>query len=176
MPPISPPPGGRRNSRIGSWDVDVGRALVEMKTGSGLFRPASRRSADLAARRDTMNRGLRPCVVCGIPSRGARCPEHAVPRRGWAHERASKQVRLEEVTCWICGEPAKPGDPLTGDHIVPRISGGADVRENMRSAHRSSNSRRGAGEGGYVGIEGNAGRSLTTPPRNPKVSTILFLR
>jgi 5-methylcytosine-specific restriction endonuclease McrA len=54
---------------------------------------------------------------------------------------------------------------LTGDHIVPRIYGGADLRENMRAAHRSCNSRRGAGEGGYVGIEGNPGRSLTPPSR-----------
>jgi Ribbon-helix-helix protein, copG family len=61
-----------------------------------------------------VSRRLRPCLVCGRPSGGARCPEHAVPRRGWAHERASKQVRLEETSCWICGEPAKPGDPLTG--------------------------------------------------------------
>jgi len=27
-------------------------------------------------------------------------------RRGWEHERASKQVRSEEFICWICGEPA----------------------------------------------------------------------
>jgi 5-methylcytosine-specific restriction endonuclease McrA len=95
-----------------------------------------------------MRRSLRPCLVCGRPSGDARCPEDAVPRRGWAHERASRQVRLEETSCWICGEPAKPGDPLTADHIIPRIDGGADVRENMRAAHRSCNSRRGAGVGG----------------------------
>ena len=83
---------------------------------------------------------------------GTKCPEcQAVPRRGWAHERASRQVRLEEWVCWICGEPAKPGDPLTADHIVPRAKGGEDVRENMHAAHRSCNSRRGAGEGaGYA--------------------------
>jgi 5-methylcytosine-specific restriction endonuclease McrA len=115
-----------------------------------------------------MNRRLRPCLVCGKPSGGAHCPEHAMPRRGWAHERASRQVRLEETSCWICGEPAKPGDPLTGDHIVPRINGGQDVRGNMRAAHRSCNSRRGAGVGGPSSIEeiGTAAPDPATPTRD----------
>ena len=117
-----------------------------------------------------MSARLRPCLVCGRPSGGARCPEHAVPRRGWAHERASKQVRLEETSCWICGEPAKPGDPLTGDHIVPRIHGGQDVRGNMRAAHRSCNSRRGAVPPGEGGRATARTPQLTLLPRNATVS------
>lgn len=117
-----------------------------------------------------MRHSLRPCLVCGRPSGGARCLEHAVPRRGWAHQRASKQASVEETSCWICGEPAKPGDPLTGDHIVPRIDGGADVRENMRAAHRSCNSRRGAGHRGE-GARATVGTPHLTPAaQRPKVS------
>jgi HNH endonuclease len=93
----------------------------------------------------------------GLPA----VPSTLYQDRGWAHERASRQVRFEETICWICGEPAKPGDPSAADHIVPRANGGQDVRENMRAAHRSRNSRRGAGGGGYMGIAVNAGRRLT---------------
>ena len=64
-------------------------------------------------------------------SAASRAGAPAVPstpfRGGVGHiERASKQVRVEETSCWICGEPAKPGDPLTEDHIVPRIHGGQE--------------------------------------------------
>jgi 5-methylcytosine-specific restriction enzyme A len=114
-----------------------------------------------------MTRRLRPCLVCGRPSGAARCPGHALPKRGWAHERASKQVRSEEFTCWICGEPARPGDPLTGDHIVPRIAGGQDVRGNMHAAHRSCNSRRGAG--GRVALEKNENTLRTPAAQRSKV-------
>ena len=119
----------------------------------------------LSAARHVSTR-LRPCLVCGTPSRSPRCATHSLPRRGWAHEQASRQVRLEETSCWICGEPAKPGDPLTADHLVPRIHGGPDVRENMRAAHRSCNSRRGAGvRGGWDGIA-----NARHPPPDPATS------
>ncbi len=159
--------------RISSLSGTHSKAPVD--GGQGVARPwyVARSRADVRTRRGggtVMSAPLRPCLVCGRPSGGARCSEHAIPRRGWAHERASRQVRFEELSCWICGQPAKPGDPLTGDHIVPRIHGGQDVRENLRAAHRSCNSRRGAGGGGYIGIEGNAGGRLTPLPRRPKVS------
>ena len=44
----------------------------------------------------------------------------------------------------ICGEPAKPGDPLTADQVVSRAAGGGNTRSNYRAAHRSCNSSRGA--------------------------------
>jgi hypothetical protein len=46
------------------------------------------------------------------------------------------------TTCWICGEPAKPGDPWTADHVEPGNPGSI-----LLPAHRSCNSRRGDGRG-----------------------------
>jgi len=59
-------------------------------------------------------------------------------------KRLARQVLEEERICWLCAYPARPGDPLTADHVVPVVLGGATVRENLRAAHRSCNSRRGA--------------------------------
>jgi 5-methylcytosine-specific restriction enzyme A len=97
----------------------------------------------------------RPCLDCGIPSSGSRCPRHQrdhEQRRGTPaerglgadHRRIREQVLREERVCWLCLEPARPGDPLTADHVVPRAQGGTNTRQNMRAAHRSCNSRRGA--------------------------------
>lgn len=56
----------------------------------------------------------------------------------------AKRVLSEEKTCWICGETARPDDPLTADHIIPRSLGGTNARSNYHAAHSSCNSRRGA--------------------------------
>jgi 5-methylcytosine-specific restriction endonuclease McrA len=64
---------------------------------------------------------------------------------GAEHQRLGKQVLREESLCWLCGEPARPGDPLEVDHVVPRSKGGLTVRENLRAAHRTCNRSRGAG-------------------------------
>lgn len=44
--------------------------------------------------------------------------------------------------CWLCGEPARVGDPWTADHVEP---GNPDSI--LLPAHRSCNSRRGDGTG-----------------------------
>ena len=62
-----------------------------------------------------MSTRLSPCLVCGKPSGGARCPEHAVPRRGWSHQRASRQVRLE-------GESHRRSYRLTRACVYGRLS------------------------------------------------------
>jgi 5-methylcytosine-specific restriction endonuclease McrA len=43
--------------------------------------------------------------------------------------------------CWICGQPGAD----TVDHILPAAHGGTRNETNLRPAHRSCNSRRGAG-------------------------------
>lgn len=86
------------------------------------------------------------CSRCGAPATaGTRCDRHPLTPRGHAHRVAVRQTLAEERVCWICGDPARAGDPLTGDHVVPRDLGGQDVRSNYRAAHRSCNSRRGNG-------------------------------
>jgi hypothetical protein len=65
---------------------------------------------------------LRPCLVCGQPSRGPRCHAHALPPRGRAQHELSLQVRAEEHLCWLCGKQPTPDDPLTLDHVIPRTA------------------------------------------------------
>lgn len=56
----------------------------------------------------------------------------------------------DDWTCKICGEPvdrdADVGDNMAPslDHIIPRSRGGGHESENLRTAHRVCNSRRGA--------------------------------
>src|SRR5437870_6911013 len=100
---------------------------------------------------------LRPCLECGTPtSHGPRCPACAPPPRGHAHQQARRQTLSEETLCWLCGEPARPNDPLTADHIIARATAGPnavllDTRSNMRAAHLSCNSSRGMGGGRFTG-------------------------
>lgn len=67
------------------------------------------------------------------------------PRPGWGGRRAA---RLRAATldaygtvCHICGRPGAD----SADHLIPRSQGGPDTLANLRPAHRSCNSRRGAG-------------------------------
>ena len=62
---------------------------------------------------------------------------------GRSHRLMRERVLREEKLCWICGVPARAGDPLTADHVVPRAAGGTNDRSNYRAAHASCNSRRG---------------------------------
>jgi 5-methylcytosine-specific restriction endonuclease McrA len=90
---------------------------------------------------------LRTCV-CGriCPPGTNRCPLHAIQRDNGhsRRKRIAREVLAQEHTCWICGHPERPGDPLTIDHLIPVAYGGTTTRENLRAAHRSCNSRRGA--------------------------------
>ncbi len=45
--------------------------------------------------------------------------------------------------CWLCDWPVV-WEEATLDHVVPIAAGGADIPANVRLAHRSCNSRRGA--------------------------------
>jgi 5-methylcytosine-specific restriction endonuclease McrA len=47
----------------------------------------------------------------------------------------------------MCGQPARPDDPLEVDHRIPRSKGGRTVRENLSAANRSCNRSRGGREG-----------------------------
>jgi hypothetical protein len=42
--------------------------------------------------------------------------------RGRALRAVTAQVLAERTTCWICGQPARAGDELTLDHLVPRAT------------------------------------------------------
>lgn len=86
---------------------------------------------------------LCPYPGFGTLTNGGRCDVHALPARGHAHARAAKQTLAEETTCWLCGLPGTPEDPLVAGHVLARALGGADSRENYHAVHQSHNQRSG---------------------------------
>jgi ribosomal protein S14 len=111
-----------------------------------------------AAGADDVSALRRACIICGRPTSGARCPAHTVARpsfreRGYdgEYDRNRRALLATATACWICGQPARPGDPLTADHIIPRSQGGGSSLGNLAPAHRSCNSRRGEGRVEIVG-------------------------
>ncbi|MDH3470981.1 MAG: HNH endonuclease, partial [Acidimicrobiia bacterium] len=81
-----------------------------------------------------MPRPLKPCLVCGRPTRQSRCHEHAIPERTYreATRRASvvaAHLAAYGPTCPGYGTPrhvVTPPNVLTADHIIPRSKGGED--------------------------------------------------
>lgn len=75
-------------------------------------------------------RYLKPCLVCGTPSYGSRCPEHERnrqrlrnARRPWYRgpwKQQSKAAIAASPVCANCGTTGTPDNPLTGDHVKPR--------------------------------------------------------
>ena len=80
---------------------------------------------------------LRPCLVCGQPTEGTRCPAHEAehrsrrdrgraPRtdayavRSYRWRKVSERARKASPWCEWCGS----GDDLTVDHRVPLSLGG----------------------------------------------------
>ena len=73
-----------------------------------------------------------------MPSR----PDLAAMRKTHRYQTARKNVLVRDRgICWLCGRPGA----TTADHVVPLALGGHPYDEaNLRAAHRSCNSRRGA--------------------------------
>ena len=63
-------------------------------------------------------------------------------RKTHRYQTARKNVLVRDRgICWLCGRPGAN----TADHVVPLALGGHPYDEaNLRAAHRSCNSRRGA--------------------------------
>ncbi len=73
---------------------------------------------------------LKPCIVCGVPSAGSRCPAHTYRNgstRAWRTTRA-KILTRDQHRCGLCGQP---GDEV--DHIVRLADGGSDAASNTRT-------------------------------------------
>jgi 5-methylcytosine-specific restriction endonuclease McrA len=91
---------------------------------------------------------LRACVECGrtaIPGHN-RCTTHHQPnpRNTYAYQKARAIIQHQATTCWICGGTFTTANPPTADHVIPVASGGTSLLSNLRAAHLSCNSRRGA--------------------------------
>lgn len=83
-------------------------------------------------------RGSVYCRGCAI---GAGSRRSMVVGGEW--ESVRQRVLDEERVCWICnGDGLEAGDVWTVDHVVKRIDGGSNRRNNLRRAHRSCNSSR----------------------------------
>lgn len=105
----------------------------------------------------------RPCIVCGTPSTGTRCPKHYQAgqgarriRRDYSDEAARRRYlkRWIETIGYVCaGAPEMNHEPhrvdtrqrgaLTVDHVTPRRSGGTTAPHNLRVLCREYNSRKG---------------------------------
>ena len=103
---------------------------------------------------------MQPCMDCGTPAEGNRCPTHKQQRDhilntartarrkqaggrskyGGAHQRAARGVRATATVCWLCNGTSDRNDPWQADHIQQgtRFDGGGG----WQAAHRSCNIRR----------------------------------
>lgn len=120
-------------------------------------------------------RPLRPCLICGLPARGSRCPAHARPSR-WPESDAYgsdwRKVRdryiAEHPTCaWPgCGQPAEEVDHITPIRVDPsRRLDPTNLRSLCAHHHRGVTARASNGRrGGEV-----AGAALTTRDRKSVV-------
>jgi hypothetical protein len=74
---------------------------------------------------------MKPCLDCGTPSDGTRCPQHATIRQrqlqagqnirrankggrskyGGTHQRGGRAVRANATVCWLCHTGPDPTDP-----------------------------------------------------------------
>lgn len=93
------------------------------------------------------------CHNCGTPTPSTPCSNCAPHGKASLNTRTYQHNRAEtlrtERTCWLCGKPGTPDDPLTADHVKPRAAGGTNDRANLRAAHLSCNQRRGAADPGH---------------------------
>ena len=76
---------------------------------------------------------LRPCLDCGVPTRGTRCGVHQAlwdEARNYGGEWPAIRLRqlIDEPFCRICGAPA-----TEVDHIHPLRDGGTHERSNLQS-------------------------------------------
>jgi 5-methylcytosine-specific restriction endonuclease McrA len=92
----------------------------------------------------------RPCLGCGTPTSGDRCPACRPALRGTTAQRFGPGwARISRLVIERDGHECQlrlPGCTLvaTADHVLPRSRGGTSDPENLRAACRSCNSRRGA--------------------------------
>lgn len=93
------------------------------------------------------------CAVL-VPTGTRRCATHEAEFQAWRNARRGDRYGAEyqaerrrvlrgATVCALCGKPGTRRDPLTADHITPAAHGGGAIG-NLRPAHRSCNSARGA--------------------------------
>lgn len=137
QPPV--PPHGRQGSRR-EWTHRIAVAACH-RTVLGMRACSPHAQASPGAR-------------CGRLTTRTRCTAHEAEYQAWrnaqrgdrygAEYQAERRRVLKGATvCTLCGKAGTRRDPLTADHVIPAALGGG-ARGNLRPAHRSCNSSRGA--------------------------------
>ena len=96
---------------------------------------------------------LRPCITCGKPTTGSRCPAHGGNRRamttsqrgyGAAHQQRRRVLLAAAIgtRCPLCLEPMRHDQRLDLDHSVPLIHDARSIGD--RIVHSSCNRGRAA--------------------------------
>lgn len=103
---------------------------------------------------------MKPCIDCGTPANGTRCPQHTSQRQAvlQANQTARRQstggrskyggnyagrgraVRANATVCWLCGSGPIHDDPWQADHLIQGDRNGEGGA--LLPAHRSCNIRR----------------------------------
>jgi 5-methylcytosine-specific restriction endonuclease McrA len=93
----------------------------------------------------------RSCSCGRIVAKGATCSckerqrgTTSIRGYGAAWQRLSARVIAEEMMCRDCGHLGSKDNPLTCDHIIAKIKGGTDDRDNLCCRCRRCNSAKGA--------------------------------
>ena len=102
----------------------------------------------------------KPCIVCGVISRGTRCPTHqqeldtaqAKKRDNDPERKARKKLlynstyrkqaqwlRNTATTCHLCQQPFMPGDRIEADHVDA-----GNPNSQLLAAHKRCNASRGS--------------------------------
>jgi 5-methylcytosine-specific restriction protein A len=113
---------------------------------------------------------MRPCIVCGEPTKSARCPRHqrAKPGRSYAERQRRRRVVAAHIATFgnICPgynrEPHEAGD-LTADHLLPRVAHGDDGP--LAVLCRGCNARKGMGGAEQIERFERASPPLAPPTR-----------
>lgn len=85
----------------------------------------------------------RPCIICGLPSSGTRCPRHIRTNnstaRGYGSDHQRARLRLANALpapCWYCHTVIEVGERFVAAHIVD-----GDPTSERVHAHPACNER-----------------------------------
>lgn len=104
---------------------------------------------------------LRPCIepACPALTPKTRCPEHqrqrerqrgSATQRGYGvkHREARRKTLRRTPFCVRCYTTGTKENPLTADHIVAKVKGGATAEANYQTLCRDCNSAKGSRDSG----------------------------
>lgn len=73
----------------------------------------------------------RPCLICGTPTNGSRCPAHRIHRNRGGRTTRTVRATLSARDGDLCAHCGGPG-PYQIDHVIPLADNGPDTLENLR--------------------------------------------